>query len=172
MDDQSGAVEGLPADAPRSRLTTEIFDRIEHAAYVAVGALISVVALISLGDAVWAIYRGLLDWRGVDTVGGIIERLLFVLMMAEILHTVRASMRSGGLSAEPFLIVGMIACIRRVLVTTLETETSRLNDPAFLMSMLELAVLGLLIIIMVISIYMLRRARAESERAGRRGPQD
>jgi len=94
-----------------------------------------------------------------------IDRLLFVLMVVEILHTVRASFRSGTLVCEPFLVVGLIASIRPVLVITL--ESSQANQPgkwtpdaqALLHStMLELAVLGGLILVVVISIYLIRRS--------------
>ena len=44
-------------------------------------------------------------------------------MLVEILHTVRISIRSHVLVTEPFLIVGLIASIRRVLVITLEAAT-------------------------------------------------
>ncbi len=67
------------------------------------------------------------DWTGTDSVYHIIDRLLFVLMLVEILHTVHASIRSGTLLCEPFLIVGLIACIRRILVITL--ETSQITQP-------------------------------------------
>ena len=175
MDDQTSAIESLPADAPRSRVTNAIFDRVEHWAYIAVGALLAVVALLSLGDSIAVLWHGLMDWQGVATVAAIIERLLFVLMLAEILHTVRASMRSGGLSAEPLLIVGMIACIRRVLVSTLESAEA--GSPGghggapVSSSMIELGVLGFLILIFVVSIYMLRQARAVVEKSGPLGRQ-
>jgi hypothetical protein len=93
-------------------------------------------------------------------------------MLAEILHTVRVSITSGTLNSEPFLIVGLIASIRRVLVITLESsQTAAGNHPtpeehlaAFQASMIELVVLGGLILVMVISIYLLRRAdRAVAE---------
>jgi hypothetical protein len=84
-------------------------------------------------------------------------------MVVEILHTVRVSFHSGTLVCEPFLIVGLIASIRRVLVITL--ESSQVNQPGkwtpetqglFDSTMLELAVLGSLILIMMISICLLR----------------
>ena len=46
-------------------------------------------------------------------------------MLVEILHTVRISIRSHILVTEPFLIVGLIASIRRILVITLEVSTLR-----------------------------------------------
>ncbi len=43
--------------------------------------------------------------------------------LVEILHTVRLSIRSHTLVTEPFLVVGLIASIRRILVVTLEATT-------------------------------------------------
>ncbi len=50
----------------------------------------------------------------------VLDDLLVVLMLVEILHTVRISIHSHLPLAEPFLIVGLIASIRRILVITLE----------------------------------------------------
>lgn len=41
-------------------------------------------------------------------------------MLVEILHTVRISIHSHYLVTEPFLVVGLIASIGRILVITLE----------------------------------------------------
>jgi hypothetical protein len=41
-------------------------------------------------------------------------------MLVEILHTVRISIRSHILVTEPFLVIGLIASIRRILVITLK----------------------------------------------------
>jgi hypothetical protein len=90
--------------------------------------------------------------------------LMFVLMLIEILHTVRGSVRSGTLTPEPFLIVGLIASIRNVLVITLKSSgvTSEAHgsidgEMLFRTSIVELGVLGALILIFVVSIYLLRR---------------
>src|SRR5438045_8805654 len=50
----------------------------------------------------------------------VLDQLLIVLMLFEILHTVRISIRSHTRGTEPFLVVGLIASIRRILVITLE----------------------------------------------------
>jgi hypothetical protein len=89
--------------------------------------------------------------------------------VVEILHTVRASMRTGGLTCEPFLVVGLIASIRRVLVIALRSsQTTNDNDMSegaarlFRASMEELMVLALLIAVMVVAIYIVHRTNAES----------
>src|ERR1700693_2104131 len=78
---------------------------------------------------------------------------------------VRGSVRSGELTPEPFLIVGLIASIRNVLVITLKsTEGHALveGEMFFRTSMVELAVLGALILVFVSSIYLLRRGHART----------
>ena len=85
-------------------------------------------------------------------------------MLVEILHTVRISIHSHYLVTEPFLVVGLIATIRRMLVITLEaanltkagTWSPEISN-IFHATMIELGLLGLLILILVFSITLLRR---------------
>jgi uncharacterized membrane protein (DUF373 family) len=140
---------------------------LEHAAYVALGALLCLTAILALAGTCALLWSSLASWTGDETVLHVIDRLLFVLMVVEILHTVRASMRTGGLVCEPFLVVGLIASIRRVLVITLRSsETTKQNEMSdaaeklFHASMQELMVLALLIIVMVIAMFILQRNRA------------
>jgi hypothetical protein len=48
-----------------------------------------------------------------------LDVMLLVLMMVELAYTVTVSLRGTVLAAEPFLIVGLIAVIRRMLVITI-----------------------------------------------------
>jgi hypothetical protein len=85
-------------------------------------------------------------------------------MLVEILHTVRISIRSQVLVTEPFLVVGLIASIRRILVISLEMATlgkelvwTSDSTQVFRSSMIELGLLGLLVLVLVFSITLLRR---------------
>ena len=148
----------------RELRSSDVFLTVEHALYVALGAILSVTALAALVDVAYTLWGALTDWNGPPALLATTDRLLFVLMLAEILHTVRVSIKSGALTCEPFLIIGLIACIRRVLVITLETAQPKGSQPEldtqglFQSSMIELGVLGALILVMVISIYLVRRA--------------
>ena len=53
----------------------------------------------------------------------VLNQLLVAPMLAEILHTVRLSIRSHVLVTEPFLVVGLIASVGRILVISLEMAT-------------------------------------------------
>lgn len=151
------------------RLSTELFLRIELVVYVALGIVLSATALLVLGSAALLLWEAISDWSGTKAIFLIVDRLMFVLMLIEILHTVRGSVRSGALTPEPFLIVGLIASIRNVLVITLkssgvtsEGQGSIGAEMLFRSSIVELGVLGGLILIFVVSIYLLWRGRAQT----------
>ncbi len=147
------------------RVSSAVFLTVEHGIHIAIGVVLSLTALIALASATASLWSAMLDWGNSLGLLLIMDRLLFVLMLAEILHTVRVSIRSGTLTCEPFLIVGLIASIRRVLVITLESSqatpgktTDANHDQVFHASMIELGVLGGLILVMVVSIYLIRRS--------------
>jgi uncharacterized membrane protein (DUF373 family) len=54
---------------------------------------------------------------------GLLDRLLLVLIVAEIVHTVVLSLRAHRLVAQPFIIVGLVAVIRKILLV-LSSEAS------------------------------------------------
>ena len=150
----------------------DFFGRAERYAYVAVGILLVLTTMVALLGALLLLWHGVLDWTGTNEVFETVDRLLFVLMLVEILHTVSASIRTGSLTVQPFLIVGLIASIRRVLVITLETSESMRGrtwnetvSEQFHASMLELGVLAGLILVMVFSIFLLHRIPEDSKKA-------
>ena len=157
-----------PSEKGRAiRISTELFLDTELVVYVALGVLLSLSALLTLGSAALLLLEGMHDWGGTHAIFLIVDRLMFVLMLIEILHTVRGSVRSGALTPEPFLIIGLIASIRNVLVITLKSSgvtaeglASTGGEMLFRSSIAELAVLGALILIFVVSIYLLRRGQA------------
>src|SRR3979411_3490890 len=97
------------------RLSTELFLQIELLVYVALGILLSLTALVALGSAALLLWEGMRDWSGTSAIFLVVDRLMFVLLLIEILHTVRGSVRSGELTPEPFLSVGLIAAISTLI---------------------------------------------------------
>ncbi|GJD49719.1 hypothetical protein OPKNFCMD_2452 [Methylobacterium crusticola] len=156
-----------------TRASAFVFLHTEHAIYAALGLLLAFTAVLALIDAAGLTLHAMMAFGGPTQLLEVVDRLLFLLMLVEILHTVRVSMRSGRLTCEPFLIVGLIASIRRVLVITLQSsEITHTQDwteqkaALFRASMIELGVLGGLILTMVVSIYLLHRARDNDTPAG------
>ena len=134
--------------------------------YSILAVLLALTALVTIASAGKMLWDGLSHWSLAAQTLRVLNELLIVLMLVEILHTVRISIRSHMLViAEPFLIVGLIASIRRMLVITLEAATlskegAWVTDSArsiFHSTMIELGLLGLLILILVYCITLLRR---------------
>ena len=92
----------------------------EVASYSILGVLLFITALASIANAGKMLWDGLGHWQIAEQTLRVLDQLLVVLMLVEILHTVRTSIRSHFLVTEPFLVVGLIASIRRILVITLE----------------------------------------------------
>jgi uncharacterized membrane protein (DUF373 family) len=87
-----------------------------------------------------------------------LDRILLILLFVELLYTVQVSFREHTLVPEPFILVGLIAAIRRVLVLTAEfAELHDKPDAVFQHFIAELAVLTLLIVTLVLSLFLLRK---------------
>jgi len=132
--------------------------------YAVLAVLLFVTAIATAANAGKMLWDGIAHWTIAAETLLVLDQLLLVLMLVEILHTVNISIRSHILVTEPFLVVGLIASIRRILVITLEVATLGKNgtwspeiSSMFRASMLELGLLGLLVLILVFSITLLRR---------------
>src|ERR1700720_958265 len=152
----------------------------EVAILTILAVLISLTALATIarsGKLLWDTWHQWMVVADTNLVLRVLDQLLVVLLLVEILHTVRISIRSHTLVTEPFLVVGLIASIRRMLVITLDaanltSATNWANDGQAKLraSMVELALLGGTVIVLVVSIYILRKSRSpyeeeETERA-------
>jgi phosphate starvation-inducible membrane PsiE len=162
-------LRGIQAETRLGKAADRVFHQVEIFAYMLLGLLLAVAAILGIVGTAMLLLHSFQPSADADSLVIAIDRLLFVLMVVEILHTVRVSFRGGTLVAEPFLVVGLIASIRRVLVITLESSQANpigkwtTDSQALLHStMLELLVLAGLILIMVLSIYLLRRSDRRS----------
>jgi hypothetical protein len=86
-----------------TQVSTRLFAHTEHLIYAFLGLLLALTAILALVNATGLVVDAVLHLGGAAKLLEIIDRLLFVLMVVEILHTVRVSMRSGKLTGEPFL---------------------------------------------------------------------
>jgi hypothetical protein len=133
--------------------------------YYTVAVLLAVTAAVSIASAGHMLWNGIVHWTMAAETLRVLDQLLIVLMVVEILHTVRISIRSHILLAtEPFLVVGLIASMRRVLVISMQMSTltkegkwSADGTSIFRASMLELALLVVFVLVLVFSITLLRR---------------
>ena len=134
---------------------------VEDGIYLLIGAALVVMAVALLGDAGLGFFAQARAGDLKTAALNALNTLLLVMMLVEILHTVGISLRSHVLVSEPFLIVALIAAIRRVLVITAEQAYPTVVElEAFRAVLLELGLLTVLILALVFSIYLIRKTGA------------
>src|SRR5262249_21318639 len=101
------------------------------------------------------------DWPAKSGFIGLLDRILLILLIVELLYTVQVSFRDRALTPEPFLLVGLISAIRRVLVLTAEFGEWREKAASEIQPLvIELSVHTVLILILTVSLMLLRKAGA------------
>lgn len=132
--------------------------RIERIVLSLIAFVLVVLALLLLASSVVAMFKSTLDGSIRDGAIDILDGVLLVMMTMEIVYTVTLSLQSHKLVAEPFLIIGIIAAIRRTLVITAESTKLEGNADAFRSTLLELGLLAFIIGVMAVSIFIMRRS--------------
>jgi uncharacterized membrane protein (DUF373 family) len=138
---------------------------VERVVFFVIGAMLFAAAFALLARALvvlWALVISPGD-QTMEAGAAFLDVVLLVLMLVELAYTVTLSLRGVVLSAEPFLIVGLIAVIRRILVITVgEVQGGRTSSQLSQSSAVELGILTGVVLAFVVSITMLRwRSRTE-----------
>jgi len=99
-----------------------------------------------------------------DNIVFLLDRILLIIIFVEVLYTVQESFRQHVLRPGPFLVVGLIAVTRRILVLTAEmSKLAKESQEGFYNAMIELGLLTILVIALVLSLRMLRQQDRVSE---------
>jgi uncharacterized membrane protein (DUF373 family) len=147
-----------PGRQPMRTLATKGLRQAEYFANVSIAA-----ALASGGAALflYVVYRfatHLDDEPFLDQILQLLDGLLLVFILSELLHTVRATVEEDVLMIEPFLIVGVVATIRRLIVISAEAPNF-ISEDKFDKLMLELGVLIAAVLALGLTLAMLRRRK-------------
>jgi uncharacterized membrane protein (DUF373 family) len=134
------------------------FVRVEDVVYVGLGILLAGGALFLLANTIIHFTESLTAASFREAIVSVLDQILLIMMIVEILSTVQVSFKEHTLKPEPFLIVGLIAAIRRVLILTAEfSKPEEFSGEAFQNAMFELGLLTLLILTFGISLFLLRK---------------
>lgn len=144
------------------------FTVVEDVVYIGLGVILAASSIVLLVTGMIDFGQNLWSGSFAKEVVALLDRILLVLLFVELLYTVQVSFREHTIVAEPFLLVGLIAGIRRVLVLTAEfAELADKEAEVFQRFIYEMGALTLLIVTLVVSLYLLRQrgGKAGAERA-------
>lgn len=158
MGDQGETDEEGGSENP---VAARFFTDVEHWITIGIGVVLIVATLLLLTGSTAGLLDAVKHWPQTSGIFLIVDKLLFTLMLVEILHTVRQSITSDQIPVEPFLIVGLIASVRRILIVTVEVadQSKQANSTDFDHAMIELGVLGGLTLVLIVSIYLSRMSK-------------
>jgi uncharacterized membrane protein (DUF373 family) len=144
------------------RLVSLVFSGVQDVVYVALGVLLAATAGIMLVQGGFDLVQLVRSGIDVRAVVAVLDRILLALMVVELLYTVQVSFREHALVPEPFLLVALIAGVRRILVITAEfSAQAGHEEQVFRHVMWELSLLTVLIVVLVGSLVALQRRAPE-----------
>jgi uncharacterized membrane protein (DUF373 family) len=145
-------------DKPNREWVARVFTAVEDVVYVGLGLLLAGCSLALLVSGLINFGQNLMAGSLTTNVVALLDRVLLILLVVELLYTVQVSFREHALVPEPFLLVGLIAGIRRVLLLTAElAHVQEKSEAVFQHFIVELLVLTVLIVALVISLVLLRK---------------
>jgi uncharacterized membrane protein (DUF373 family) len=146
---------------PLRRLSLVVLDALDLLVYALVGLAFIGAALLALG---FSLAHLLLNFGVALPLTGVVQDvldfvsdLLLVLIIMEVLGTVRSYLEKGDTSVEPFLIIGIISATRSILSigARLSVLGTKVTPDEFRNSMIELAIDALVIIALGITMRIL-----------------
>ncbi len=144
----SSSADGSPGrqGLPVAKRSIWVLEHVQDWVTVAVGAVLIVLAATLL-------IAGIVDFldgsSGPISAGApiLLDRVLLVLILVEIVYTVVLSLRAHRLVAQPFIVVGLIAVVRRILfVLTPGSTTVSTAELALLIAMVAVFIAGLVVV--------------------------
>jgi uncharacterized membrane protein (DUF373 family) len=134
---------------------TTLLDRVDGLVYSIIAVLFLVAALAMAVYSVVIFISGAADFplRLITFVND----LLLVLIIMEVLSTVRAYLARGHTSLRPFLYIGIISATRRILAVGAEaTLRGARSDIDFQREMVELAVNAGVVLALALAVFVFR----------------
>lgn len=140
---------------------------VDRALAWAESAIYAIVAVLLLAGALGVLVDGARQY--VEDIGdsvlsaatGLLSSLLLVFVFVELLGAVRVTIRERKLVAEPFLLVGIIASIKEIVVVAGAEQSDHPPFAEFRDSMVEVSVLALVVLVLSIAALLLRRKERE-----------
>ncbi|WP_222192306.1 phosphate-starvation-inducible PsiE family protein [Modestobacter italicus] len=144
------------------RFGTRALEVGENLVYAGIALFLVVSAFLLLvvaGKTTW----GMVEDFSQTPVLELLDVLLLVFIVVELLFAVRTTVERRELIAEPFLLVGIIASIKEIVVLSVEAASALGKGPAFDDRITEIAVLGVLVVLLGATAWLLRRKEREPD---------
>jgi uncharacterized membrane protein (DUF373 family) len=155
----------------RQRFADRALGQLEDAVYWGI-AVVLVVGSVALLIAQFNTMLRLRNTPASTVMIEILDGLLLIFIFVELLYAVRSCLRSHEIVAEPFLIVGILAGIKEIVVLSVEAATLLDKGPDFSRAVVEIGVLGGVVLVLALAAFVLRERRRDTDDAGKAAAQE
>jgi uncharacterized membrane protein (DUF373 family) len=139
------------------RRADEVLSWGEVVVYFAVAVILAAGAALLVGDAVTTFVDLIVDGEPVLAAATeLLSVLLLVFVFVELLGAVRKTLRERRLLAEPFLLVGIIAAIKEIVVVAGAERPKDAGFAEFRDGMVEIGVLSGVVLLLAVAALLLR----------------
>lgn len=145
-----------------SRVGTRTLEVAENLIYGAIAVFLVGSAFVLLAIAAKT-SLGLLEDFSQQPVLEVLDILLLVFIVVELLFAVRTTVEKRELVAEPFLLVGIIASIKEIVILSVEAASVLGKGEEFRDRAIEIGLLGVLVVLLGLTSYLLRRKEREPD---------
>jgi hypothetical protein len=136
---------------------------------------IALVLVVGSGALIVSQFNTLLRLRDAPAkvvIVDVLDGLLLIFIFVELLYAVRSCLRSHEIVAEPFLIVGILAGIKEIVVLSVEAAALLNKGPEFARAAVEIGVLGAVVLVLAVAAFVLRERRRDTADAGEGAAQE
>lgn len=145
-----------PVESARSALRL-----VEIGLDLTLAAVLMVAVLIIGGEVLHEIVVGLQS-GSIEAALKILDRVLLLFIIAELIYTLRISLARSQLILEPFLIIGLVAVVRRILIATAQVEQWLVAERDIAPLLYELGALAGLVLSLAIALSLARKHSGRS----------
>ena len=149
-----GGIHGLPARLGRWLHLGQ------NVVLIGVAAILLLAGLVVVFDTIRELFNAIAAQSLAEAIFLIVENALLALILAELVHTLLVSLDGGPLSPEPFLIIGIVGVLRKMLLTTVTTPKAVNGDALISPVVGELFALGVLTLILGATLALTRSRQA------------
>jgi Phosphate-starvation-inducible E family len=159
--------QGMDRD-PKSmramRALITILAAFEGIAYLAIAFALSVPVVMLVFSAVMSMLE-VLEGGVFETALAVLDSLLLAFIFVELIDTIRivaSASEDRIFIAEPFLLVGLVAVVRGILLLTANLHQAQSMEESQIL-LIEVGILAFLVIVLSGALYFARRMRVSSE---------
>jgi hypothetical protein len=146
------------------RVFVSILEAFEGFAYLTIAFALSVPVVMLVFSAVMSMLA-VLEGGVFETALAVLDSLLLAFIFVELIDTIRLAVTTSEsriFLAEPFLLVGLIAVVRAILLLTANLHEGLSMEESQVL-LIEVGILAFLVIILTGALYFARRMRPSSE---------